>query len=110
MGIFPELRGFVLAYRACGELRGDADPATPEGYRLWASCSCDARLKLPLTLRGAGLRPGVVDEELFVELDELFRRLRGFVLGEDRLHRTHRLPRLAVDTIAGGYRESVGAL
>jgi hypothetical protein len=45
MGIFAELKGFVLAYRACGELRGDADPATPDGYRLWASCSCGARLK-----------------------------------------------------------------
>jgi len=110
MGIFAELRGFVLAYRACGELRGDADPATPEGYRLWASCSCGARLKLPLTLRGAGLHPGVVDEELFVELDELLRLLRGFVLGEDRLHRTHRLARSAVDTLVGVYEELIRAL
>src|ERR1700736_4290537 len=110
MGIFAELRGFVRAYRACGELRGDADPATPEGYRLWASCSCDARLKLPSTLRGAGLHPGVVDEELFVELDELLRRLRGFVLGEDRLHRTHRLARSAVDTLVGVYEELIRAL
>src|SRR5712664_3751625 len=103
-------RGFVLAYRACGELRGDADPATPEGYRPWASCSCAARLKLPLTLRGAGLNPGVVDEELFVELDELLRRLRGFVLGEDRLHRTHRLARSAVDALVGVYEELIRAL
>src|ERR1700730_14357849 len=110
MGIFAELRGFVRAYRACGELRGDADPATPEGYRLWASCSCGARLKLPSTLRGAGLHPGVVDEELFVELDELLRRLRGFVLGEDRLHRTHRLARSAVDTLVGVYEELIRAL
>src|ERR1700730_7466300 len=43
----------------------------------------------PLTLRGAGLHPGVVDEELFVELGELLRQLRDFLLGEDRFHRTH---------------------
>jgi len=110
MGSFAELRGFVLAYRACSELRGHADPATPEGYRLWAGCSCGARLKLPLTLRGAGLHPGVVDEELFVELDELLRLLRGFVLGEDRLHRTHRLARSAVDTLVGVYEELIRAL
>jgi hypothetical protein len=42
MGSFAELRDFVQAYRACGKLRGHADPVTPEGYRLWASCSCGA--------------------------------------------------------------------
>src|SRR5712692_9463297 len=110
MGSFAELRGFVLAYRACGELRGDADPATPEGYRLWASCSCGARLKLPLTLRGAGLHLGVVDEVLFVELDELLRLLRGFVLCEDRLHRTHRFARSAVDTLVRVYEKLIRAL
>src|SRR5260370_16926458 len=66
--------------------------------------------QLPLTLRGAGLHPGVVDEELFVELDELLRLLRGFVLGEDRLHRTHRLARSAVDTLVGVYEELIRAL
>ncbi len=44
-GVYSELRGFALAHRACGELRGDADPLTPEGYRLWATCSCGARLE-----------------------------------------------------------------
>jgi len=44
-GVYSELRGFALAHRGCGELRGDADPLTPEGYRLWARCSCGARLE-----------------------------------------------------------------
>jgi hypothetical protein len=38
-GVYSELRSFALAHRTCGELRGDADPLTPEGYRLWARCS-----------------------------------------------------------------------
>jgi len=42
-GIYSELRGFALAHRGCGELRGDAEPLAPEGYRLWALCSCGAR-------------------------------------------------------------------
>src|SRR6266853_5505270 len=67
-------------------------------------------LQLPLTLRGAGLHPGVVDEELFVELDEPLRLLRGLVLGEDRLHRTYRLARSAVDTLVGVYEELIRAL
>jgi hypothetical protein len=32
-GVYAELRGFALAHRGCGELRGDADPLTPDGYR-----------------------------------------------------------------------------
>ena len=44
-GVYAELRGFALAHRDCGELRGDADPLTPAGYRLWASCSCGARFE-----------------------------------------------------------------
>jgi hypothetical protein len=34
MGVYSDLRGFALAHRSCGELRGDADPLTPAGYRL----------------------------------------------------------------------------
>ncbi|HKX02197.1 MAG TPA: hypothetical protein VJX71_06840 [Methylomirabilota bacterium] len=44
----PELLGaldaFVQEHRGCGELRGDADPITREGCRVWASCSCGATL------------------------------------------------------------------
>ncbi len=43
MGVYSELRGFALAHRGCGELHGGADPLTPDGYRLWARCSCGAR-------------------------------------------------------------------
>jgi hypothetical protein len=45
MGVYAELRGFALAHRGCGELRGDADPLTRDGYRLGARCSCGARLE-----------------------------------------------------------------
>lgn len=41
-GVYSELRGFALAHRSCGELRGKADPLTSAGYRLWACCSCGA--------------------------------------------------------------------
>ena len=40
--VYAGLRGLALAPRACEELRGDADPLTPDGYRLWARCSCGA--------------------------------------------------------------------
>ena len=45
MGVYSELRGFALAQRGCGELHGGADPLTPDGYRLWARCSCGARFE-----------------------------------------------------------------
>ena len=41
-GVYSELRGFGVAHRERVELRGDADPLTPDGYRLWVSCSCGA--------------------------------------------------------------------
>ena len=41
-GVYAELCGFALAHRGCGEPRGDADPLTAGGYRLWARCSCVA--------------------------------------------------------------------
>jgi hypothetical protein len=44
-GVYSELRSFVLAHRGCDELRGDADPLTPAGYRLWVACSCGARFE-----------------------------------------------------------------
>jgi hypothetical protein len=37
-GVYSALRALVLEHRGCGELRGDADPLTPEGYRLWTRC------------------------------------------------------------------------
>jgi hypothetical protein len=43
--VYEALRGFALAHRACGELRGDADPIELHGYRVWAACSCGARLE-----------------------------------------------------------------
>ena len=43
-GAYSEIRGFALAHRSCGELSGNADELTPAGYRLWARCSCGARL------------------------------------------------------------------
>src|SRR5689334_11749705 len=37
MGVYSDLRGLALAHRSCGELRGDADPLTPDGYRPWVA-------------------------------------------------------------------------
>src|SRR5947209_19794554 len=53
-----------------------------------------------LLLRG-GLDPGVVLEELLVELDEVLPLLRSLVLGEDRLHRAHGLARAGGDALVG---------
>jgi len=43
-GVYDAIRVFVLEHRGCGELRGDAEPITPEGYAVWVSCRCGARL------------------------------------------------------------------
>src|SRR6266849_9286047 len=61
-------------------------------------------------LRRARLDPGVVDEELLVQRDEVLRLFRRLVLGEDRLHRAHRLAGPAVDTLVGVDEELVRPL
>src|SRR5712692_1796838 len=61
-------------------------------------------------LRRAGLDPGVVDEELLVQRDEVFRLFRRLVLGEDRLHRAHGLAGPAVDALVGVDEELVRPL
>jgi hypothetical protein len=45
MGIYAELRGFVLAHRSCGVLRGNRDDETPGEYRLRILCPCGARFE-----------------------------------------------------------------
>jgi hypothetical protein len=52
-GVYAEVRDFALAHRGCGELRGDAGPLTPQGYRLWASCACGAGLERWVTEQDA---------------------------------------------------------
>src|SRR2546425_7660615 len=61
-------------------------------------------------LRRASLDPGVIDEELLVQRDEVFRRFRRLVLGEDRLHRAHGLAGSAVDALVGVDEELVRPL
>ncbi len=41
-GVYAGVVQFVSAHRACGDLVGDADPATATGYRLWLRCRCGA--------------------------------------------------------------------
>jgi hypothetical protein len=58
MGVYSELRRFTIAHRVwrAGRRRG---PITPEGYRLWAHCSCGARLErwvTPADAEGLTLR------------------------------------------------------
>jgi hypothetical protein len=45
MGVYAELRGFVLAHRSCGVLRGNRDQETAAGYRLRIACPCGARFE-----------------------------------------------------------------
>jgi hypothetical protein len=42
MGVYAELRGFVLTHRECGVLRG-ATKAIEGGFRLAVICPCGAR-------------------------------------------------------------------
>ena len=44
-GVYDAIRVFALEHRSCGELRGDADPITPDGYEVWVACSCGAKLE-----------------------------------------------------------------
>jgi hypothetical protein len=43
MGVYAELRGFVLAHRTCGVPSGTRDADTDTGFRLRISCPCGAR-------------------------------------------------------------------
>ena len=45
MGLYTELRGFVLSHRECGVLRGNREEETPAGYSLWIACPCGARFE-----------------------------------------------------------------
>ena len=43
MGVYAELRGFVLAHRGCGVLRGATKALDGGGFRLAVICPCGAR-------------------------------------------------------------------
>jgi hypothetical protein len=43
VGIYAELRGFVLAHRECGVLRGASKALDGGGVRLAVICPCGAR-------------------------------------------------------------------
>jgi hypothetical protein len=42
--VYDAIRVFRLEHKSCGQLRGDAEPLTLEGYWIWAACSCGKRL------------------------------------------------------------------
>ena len=43
MGVYAELRGFVLTHRECGVLRGATKALERGGFRLAVVCPCGAR-------------------------------------------------------------------
>ena len=43
MGVYAELRGFVLTHRGCGVLRGATKTLDGGGFRLAVICPCGAR-------------------------------------------------------------------
>lgn len=43
MGVYAELRGFVLAHRDCGVLRGATKELPAGAFRLAVICPCGAR-------------------------------------------------------------------
>ena len=54
MGVYAELRGFVLAHRPCaGSRHANAGPPTVDGYRLLVVRGCGAEFKRWVTLDDA---------------------------------------------------------
>jgi hypothetical protein len=54
MGVYAEVRDFVLAHRPCaGPRHANAEPPTVKGYRLSVVCGCGAELKRWVTLDDA---------------------------------------------------------
>jgi hypothetical protein len=53
MGIYNELRGFVLVHRTCGEMKADVSPQTDSGYRVRVKCGCGTDFKRWVTPEGA---------------------------------------------------------
>ena len=54
MGVYAEVRDFVLAHRPCaGPRYAHAEPPTVSGYRLIVVCGCGAELKRWVTLDAA---------------------------------------------------------
>jgi hypothetical protein len=54
MGVYAEVREFVLAHRPCaGPRHADAGPPTVNGYRLIVVCGCGAEFKRWVTLDDA---------------------------------------------------------
>jgi hypothetical protein len=45
MGIYDELRGFVLAHRKCGDMKAGVGPQTDSGYRVLVKCGCGTEFK-----------------------------------------------------------------
>ena len=54
MGVYAEVRDFVLAHRSCaGSRHAHAAPPTVDGYRLIVVCGCGAEFKRWVTLDDA---------------------------------------------------------
>jgi hypothetical protein len=54
MGVYADLRNFVLAHRTCaGSRHANAGPPTVDGYRVSVVCGCGAELKRRVTLDDA---------------------------------------------------------
>jgi hypothetical protein len=54
MGVYAEVRDFVLAHRSCaGSRHANAGPPTVDGYRLIVVCGCGAEFKRWVTLDDA---------------------------------------------------------
>jgi hypothetical protein len=52
-----DLEVFVHEHQPCGQLEGDADEPTPEGYRVWLAWPCGARWARQVT-------PAIAEQEL----------------------------------------------
>ena len=54
MGVYADLRDFVLAHRTCaGSRHANAGPPTVDGYRVSVVCGCGAEFKRWVTLDDA---------------------------------------------------------
>ena len=53
MGIYNELRGFILVHRKCGDMKAEVGPQTDSGYRVLVKCRCGTGFKRWVTPDGA---------------------------------------------------------
>jgi len=82
MGVYAEVRDFVLTHRPCaGPRQANAGPPTVSGYRLIVVCGCGAEFKGHAGRRGRGsVAVGAAGVRELMSLLPVGLLMRGFVV------------------------------